>query len=193
MKHIWLIVQIKLLSDKKQMSVQHKKNFTKLDNHNHILVKKGLAAVARRFLETRKVWLRDGKVLFLLIRILFFSKNTAYFVIDPTVVWYNKKEKYQAHKRLYYVSATFDQTFKLITATDWYTSKTYFVFWVNHVAFKLQRLFTFFLQSIVFIRRHYLALDETNPLLVDDIRPAMLQSVQFNTYFYKQLQFSLQP
>ena len=143
MKHIWLKVQIKLLSDKKQMSIHHKKNFKKLDNQDHILVKKGLAAVARRFLETRKVWLRDGKVLFLLIRILFFSKNTAYFVIDPTVVWYNKKEKYQAHKRLYYVSATFDQTFKLITATDWYTSKTYFVFWVNHVAFKLQRLFTF--------------------------------------------------
>ena len=65
------------------MSVQHKKNFTKLDNQDHILVKKGLAAVARRFLETRKVRLRDGKVFFLFIRILFFSKNATYFVIDP--------------------------------------------------------------------------------------------------------------
>ena len=65
------------------MSVQHKKNFTKLDNQDHILVKKGLAAVARRFLETRKVRLRDGKVLFLCVRILFFSKNATYFVIEP--------------------------------------------------------------------------------------------------------------
>ena len=65
------------------MSVQHKKNFTKLDNHDHILVKKGLGAVARRFIETRKVRLRDGKVFFLFIRILFFSKNATYFVIDP--------------------------------------------------------------------------------------------------------------
>ena len=64
------------------MSVQHKKNFTKLDNQDHILVKKGLVVVARRFLETRKVRLRDGKVFFLFIRILFFSKNATYFVID---------------------------------------------------------------------------------------------------------------
>ena len=68
------------------MSVQHKKNFTKLDNQDHILVKKGLAAVARRFLETRKVRLRDGKVFFLFIRILFFSKNATYFVTDPILV-----------------------------------------------------------------------------------------------------------
>ena len=65
------------------MSVQHKKNFTKLDNHGHILVKKGLGAVARRFVKTRKVRLRDGKVFFLFIRILFFSKNATYFVIEP--------------------------------------------------------------------------------------------------------------
>ena len=83
MKYIRLIVQIKLLSDKKQMSVQHKKNFAKLDSQAHILVKKSLAAVVRRFLETRKVQLRDRKVLFLFIRILFFSKNASYFVIDP--------------------------------------------------------------------------------------------------------------
>ena len=57
------------------MSVQHKKNFTKLDNQDHILVKKGLAAVARRFLETRKVRLKDGKVFFLFMRILFFFKK----------------------------------------------------------------------------------------------------------------------
>ena len=68
------------------MSVQHKKNFTKLDNHGHILVKKGLGAVARRFVETRKVRLRDGKVFFLFIRILFFSKNATYFVIDPIAI-----------------------------------------------------------------------------------------------------------
>ena len=66
------------------MSVQHKKNFTKLDNQDHILVKKGLAAVTRRFLETRKILLRDGKVFFLFIRI-FFSKNATYFVIDPSL------------------------------------------------------------------------------------------------------------
>ena len=91
MKHIWLIVQIKLLSDKKQMSVQHKKNFTKLDNQDHILAKKGLAAVAGRFLETKKVRLRDGKVFFLFIRILFFSKNATYFVIDPVnlITWFS--------------------------------------------------------------------------------------------------------
>ena len=77
MKHIWLIVQIKLLSDKKQMSLQHKKNFTKLDNQDHILVKKRPATVARRFLETRKVRLRDGKMFFLFIRILFFAKMQA--------------------------------------------------------------------------------------------------------------------
>ena len=63
------------------MSVQHKKNLTKLDNQDHILVKKGLAGVARRFLQTRKVRLRDGNVFFLWI--LFFSKNATYFVIDP--------------------------------------------------------------------------------------------------------------
>ena len=63
------------------MSVQHKKNFTKLDNQD--LVKKGLAAIARKFLETRKVRLRDGKGFFLFIRILIFSKNATYFVIDP--------------------------------------------------------------------------------------------------------------
>ena len=51
------------------MSVQHKKNFTKLDNQDHILVKKGLAAVARRFLETREVRLKVEKVFFLFIRI----------------------------------------------------------------------------------------------------------------------------
>ena len=67
------------------MSVQYKKNFTKLDNQDHILVKKGLAAVARRFLETRKVRQRDVKVFFLYIRILFFSKNATHFVIDPAV------------------------------------------------------------------------------------------------------------
>ena len=66
------------------MSVQHKKKFTKLDNQDHILVKKGPATVVRRFLETRKARLRDGKVLFLFIKILFFSKNATYFVIDPT-------------------------------------------------------------------------------------------------------------
>ena len=42
MKHIWLILEIKLLSDKKQISVQHKKNFTKVDNQDYILAKKGL-------------------------------------------------------------------------------------------------------------------------------------------------------
>ena len=68
------------------MSVQYKKNFTKFDNQDHILFKKGLAAVGRRFLETRKVRLRDGKVFFLFIRILFFSKNATYFVIDPVLV-----------------------------------------------------------------------------------------------------------
>ena len=47
------------------MSVQHKKSLTKLDNQDHILVKKGLAGVARRFLQTRKVRLRDGNVFFL--------------------------------------------------------------------------------------------------------------------------------
>ena len=65
------------------MSVQHKKSFRKLVNQDHILVKKGLPAVARRFLEIRKVQLRDGKVFFLIIRILFFSRNATYFVIDP--------------------------------------------------------------------------------------------------------------
>ena len=65
------------------MSVQHKNNFTKLDNQDYILVKKGLAVVARRLLETRKVRLRDENVFFLFIRVLFFSKNTTHFVIDP--------------------------------------------------------------------------------------------------------------
>ena len=64
------------------MSVQHKKT-SKLDNQDHILVKKGLAAIAGKFLETRKVRLRDGKGFFLFIRILIFSKNASYFVIDP--------------------------------------------------------------------------------------------------------------
>ena len=64
------------------MSVQHKKNFTKLDKQDHILVKKGLTAVARRFLETRKVRQRDGKVFFLFIRTSFFSKDATCFVID---------------------------------------------------------------------------------------------------------------
>ena len=68
------------------MSVQHKKNFTKLDNQDHNLVTKDLAAVARTFLETRKVRLRDGKVFFPFIRILFFSKNATYFVMDPFVI-----------------------------------------------------------------------------------------------------------
>ena len=71
------------------MSVQHKKNFTKLDNQDHILVKKGLPVVARRFLETRKVRLRDGKVFFLFIRVLFFSKNVTCFVIDPFLLQAN--------------------------------------------------------------------------------------------------------
>ena len=61
------------------MSVQHKKNFTKLDNQDHILAKKGLAAVARRFLETKKVRLRNGKVFFLFIRILFFFQKCNLF------------------------------------------------------------------------------------------------------------------
>ena len=77
------------------MSVQHKKNFTKLDNQDHILVKKGLAAVARRFLETRKVRLRDGKVFFLFIKILFFSKNATYFIIDPKPLWKVALDKQQ--------------------------------------------------------------------------------------------------
>ena len=64
------------------MSVQHK---NQNHNQNHILVKEGLAAVERRFLETRKVRLRDGKVFFLFIRILFFSKNATYFVTDPVL------------------------------------------------------------------------------------------------------------
>ena len=51
------------------MSVQHKQNFTKLDNQDHILVKKGLPVVGRTFLQTTKVRLRDGNVFFLFIRI----------------------------------------------------------------------------------------------------------------------------
>ena len=105
MKQIWLIVQIKLLSDKKQMSVQHKKNFSKLDNQDHILVKKGVAAVTGRFLETRKVRLRDGKVFFLFIRILFFSKNPTYFVIDLLV---DKKEEQV------YIKSLFSQPQKVV-------------------------------------------------------------------------------
>ena len=77
------------------MSVQHKKNFPKLDNQDHILVKEGVATVAGRFLETRKARLRDGKVFFLFIRILFFSKNPTYFVIDPLV---DKKEEPSIYK-----------------------------------------------------------------------------------------------
>ena len=38
---------------------------------------------------------------------------------------------------------TFYQTLKLISTTDWHTRKIYFLFSVNHVAFKLHRLFTF--------------------------------------------------
>ena len=38
---------------------------------------------------------------------------------------------------------TFYPTFKPVSTTDWYTWKVYFVFWVNHVAFKLHCLSTF--------------------------------------------------
>ena len=78
-----------MLSDKKTNVRPTQKNFTKLDNQDHILVKKGQAAVARRFLETRKVRLRDGKVFFLFIRILFFPKNATCFVIDPFLLQAN--------------------------------------------------------------------------------------------------------
>ena len=94
------------------MSVQHKKNFTKLDNQDHILVKKGLAAVARRFLETRKVRLRDGKVFFLFIRILFFSKNATYFVIDPSSQ--NLRRQNLGRKQLQYVYCVIFQKVKAI-------------------------------------------------------------------------------
>ena len=87
------------------MSVQHKKNFSKLDNQDHILVKKGVAAVTGRFLETRKVRLTDGKVFFLFIRILFFSKNPTYFVIDLLV---DKKEEQV------YIKSLFSQPQKVV-------------------------------------------------------------------------------
>ena len=77
------------------MSVQSKKNVTNVDNQEHILVKKGLATVARRFLETKKVRLRDGKVFFPFIRILFFSKNATYFIIDPKPLWKVALDKQQ--------------------------------------------------------------------------------------------------
>ena len=63
----------------------------------------------------------------------------------------------------------FYQMVELISTTDWYTWKVYFVFWVNHVAFKLHRLFTFLPpKHSVHPKALYCALDKTKPLFVDE-------------------------
>ena len=79
------------------------------------------------------------------------------------------------------------QTFKLISATDWCTCKVYFVFWVNHVAFKLHRLFTFLppKRSVYPKALHCTRVKQHHFWwMIDRFPRGMSQSVQFNTRFF---------